>query len=447
MVYSEIIRPKQKPALWENLFVVFVLLLSTGAIIPLLRKENGMIFDPLQGDMIIQGLWFGIYIITFFLLIARLRQAAYFAYQDKLVWLLVGLALVSVLWSGAPALTLRRSIALLGSSAFGIYLVTRFTWQELLRLAAWALGLCAILSLAFILLLPSCGIHHDLQHSGAWRGIYVHKNALGRYMSLAAITWLLYAFNNMRGRIVGLVFFSISLELLLLSTSKTSIIVFILLLCPLLIYLYRVGRWRHVLPVILITLVIASSAILLTITSPTTNLEQEKSTILTQLSEVDLTITGRTLLWQAAWDMVQRQPWLGYGYSAFWLGFEEPSGHIWRDLRWEPPNAHNGYLDLWLQLGLVGLIFFIILVIATMFKTLFLLCRKRGQFEFFSMIFILFILINNISESFILVQNCIFWILYVAISARISIDYKNRHSELVQLKLANETSGGESTPY
>jgi len=420
MVYSEISQLKQKPALWENIFVIFVLFLATGAIIPLIRKENGMLFDPVQGDMVIQGLWFGIYIITFFLLLVRWRQAAYMAYQDKLIWLLVGLALVSVLWSGAPALTLRRSIALLGSSAFGIYLVIRFTWQELLMLAAWALGLCAVLSFVFIVLLPSYGIHHDIQHNGAWRGIYVHKNALGRYMSLAAITWLLYTFNNISGRIVGLVFYSMSIVLLFLSISKTSIILFVLLLFPLLIYLYRLGRRRYVLSVIIITLGITCSAIFLT--SP----GQQETSVPAQLPEVDLTLTGRTALWHASWDMVQRRPWLGYGYSAFWLGYEEPSGHIWRDLHWEAPNAHNGYLDLWLQLGLVGLIFFIASIIVGMFKILVLICKRKGHFEVFSIFFILSLFINNISESLILVQNCIFWILYVAISAKITIGYRER---------------------
>jgi O-antigen ligase len=427
MVHSEINQAKQKPALWEKIFVIFVLVLATGAIIPLIRKENGMTIGPVQGDLIVQGLWLGIYIITLILLATRLRQTYLLVYQDKLVWLLVGLALLSVLWSVAPALTFRRSIALLGSSAFGIYLATRFSWQELFKLIAYALGLCAVLSLAFILLLPSYGIHYDLQHSGAWRGIYVHKNALGRYMSLAAVTWLLYAFNNARGRIAGLVFFGISIELLFLSISKTSIAIFILLLFPLSIYLYRLGRWRYVLPVIIITLVTASSAILIT------NVEQQVISVPAQLPEVDLTLTGRTALWQECWDMVRQRPWLGYGYSAFWLGFEEPSGHIWRNLRWEAPNAHNGYLDLWLQLGLVGLVFFIVLITACVFKLLFLLCRRKGSFEVFSLLFILLLLINNISESFILVQNCIFWILYVAVSSKIVNSYREiRHAAITE---------------
>ena len=420
MVNSEI----NQPPGWENIFAIFVLFLSTGAIIPLLHKENGVIFDPAQGDMIMQGLWFGIYTITFLLLLSRLGQVTWAAYQDKLICLLLALALVSVFWSASPYVTLRRNMALLGSSAFGIYLASRFTWQELIKLIAWALGLSAVLSLGFVLFLPSYGIHHDLYHSGVWRGIYVHKNALGRFMSFAALTWLLYSISNTRDRVLGLIFYTISTEILFLSASKTSIIIFILLLFPLMIYLFRTERRRYVLPVILIALIIGSSAFLLINKSAASAISLGPNLISVSLPEVDSTLTGRTVLWQAVWDMIEQRPLLGYGYSAFWLGYEEPSGHLWRILHWEPPNAHNGYLDLWLQLGLVGLVFFIISLIGNMFKTIVLLRRKMGRSQCFCLLFLLFIIIGNFAESFILVQNCIFWILYVTISTKVRIDWQ-----------------------
>lgn len=432
MVCSDIYLERQKPTFGEILFAVFVLFFSTGAIVPLVRKESGVIFDPVHGDLVLQGLWLVLYGITFFLMFKHFRQVAPAACRDRLVWLLVGLALVSVLWSWSPPVTLRRCMALIGSTVFGIYLASRFTWQDMLKCAAWALGLGAVLSLGFVLFLPSYGIHHDIYHSGAWRGIYFHKNVLGRFMTLASTTWLLYSFSNSRVYIAGLALFGLSLELLFLSTSKTSIIIFLMLLPLLLIYLYRIGRTRQILPVISIILVTGSIALFLVCSHNTTlNFGHAKEiTAPGQLPEVDLTLTGRTALWQAVLEKIQQQPWLGYGYSAFWLGSKEPSGHLWRILAWETPNAHNGYLDLWLQIGLVGLVIFMISFITNIFRTLFLAREKKSTFALFAMIFLLILLINNVTESFILVQNCIFWILYVAVSVKISSDYAGKKQEL-----------------
>lgn len=417
----------KKTNLLENMFVIFVLFLSTGAIIPLVRQENGMIFDPVHGDPLMQRLWLGIYAITIILLFMRWEKAAYTVRQNKLVLLLVGLAFVSLIWSVFPWVTLRRCLALLGSTAFGIYLAASFKWRDLVKMLVITFGLSAVISLGFVLLLPAYGIQHDIYYSGAWRGIYIHKNTLGSMMTLAAITWLLYFFSDTKVRITGLVFLGISMELLFLSRSKTSLIMFVFLSLPLLAYFYSIGRRRNILPVVLTILLIGSSAFLL-INQPYTlkalsGLDSQKTAIAVHLNEIDLTFTGRTVLWQEVWKMIQQRPLLGYGYSAFWLGSEGPSGLIWRSMHWEPPNAHNGFLDLWLQLGLFGVVIFTVPFLTTIFKTFILIWKGKRMFILFPLSFLLVMLLNNLSETFILIQNNIFWILYVAVFTMVNDFY------------------------
>ena len=67
-----------------------------------------------------------------------------------------------------------------------------------------------------------------------------------------------------------------------------------------------------------------------------------------------VTLTGRLQLWAVCFYMALRQPWLGYGYSAFWLGLNGPSRIVWQIIRWHPPHPHNGLLSVWLDLGLIG---------------------------------------------------------------------------------------------
>ncbi|MDD4169646.1 MAG: O-antigen ligase [Desulfotomaculaceae bacterium] len=408
---------------WEKAFAVAGLLLSTGAFFPLWREGSGVAFNPVQGDIIMQGLWSGIYLVTFFLLFVRFRQVVSLAFKDKLLWLLVGLALVSVLWSEVPGITLRRSVALLGTTFFGIYLASCYSRQELLKLLIWTLGLSAVLSLGFTLLLPSLGLHHNFPHFGAMRGIYVNKNVLGRLMALAALAWLMYSLNNHKNhkeRIVGLCFLGISAGIMFLSTSKTALAVFFILLFVFLIYLYRSGRRRNILPVLLIVLVAGSSGTMLA------NNLNLAATIPFHHNGLDPTLSGRTQLWQLVWDMIQQRPWLGYGYSAFWLNWTGPSGYIWSVIGWNPPDAHNFYLDMWLQLGLVGLAIFAVSLFSNLFKALAMIARRKNGFAgMFLLLLLAGMIMYGITDSSILIQNSIYWILYVVISLQL----RTKHGE------------------
>jgi O-antigen ligase len=65
----------------------------------------------------------------------------------------------------------------------------------------------------------------------------------------------------------------------------------------------------------------------------------------------DPTLTGRTDLWKYLLSM-HTNPLLGTGYESFWLG--PRLEFVWRKF-WLFNEAHNGYLDIYLNLGLMGL--------------------------------------------------------------------------------------------
>ena len=59
-------------------------------------------------------------------------------------------------------------------------------------------------------------------------------------------------------------------------------------------------------------------------------------------------------------------PILGTGFESFWLG--ERVQTIWAQIKWRPNQAHNGYLEMYLNLGAVGLCIFLGVIIATFRK-------------------------------------------------------------------------------
>jgi exopolysaccharide production protein ExoQ len=76
----------------------------------------------------------------------------------------------------------------------------------------------------------------------------------------------------------------------------------------------------------------------------------------------NMTLTGRTDLWA---DLMKEpvNPILGTGYKSFWLG--PGAVHMWEKYYFHPNQAHNGYLETYLNGGLVGLSLLIGTIIST----------------------------------------------------------------------------------
>jgi O-antigen ligase len=82
----------------------------------------------------------------------------------------------------------------------------------------------------------------------------------------------------------------------------------------------------------------------------------------------DATLSGRSRLWELALAEGLRQPLLGAGFRTFWLE-EGPGGRAMGLVSWGEANignGHNAYLDLWLELGLAGVMAYFLLLKQTM---------------------------------------------------------------------------------
>ncbi|MCX7826088.1 MAG: O-antigen ligase family protein, partial [Verrucomicrobiae bacterium] len=128
----------------------------------------------------------------------------------------------------------------------------------------------------------------------------------------------------------------------------------------------------------------------------------------------DTTLTGRTGLWDAVIEMIARRPWLGYGFSGFWLGLGGESAHVVQAVNWIPPHAHNGLLDVWLDIGLLGVAVFLLGFLIG-FCRAFAWARTIKTAEgMWPLTYLTFMVLFNLTENTILRQGSIFWILYVS---------------------------------
>lgn len=403
------------PARAEQGIAFVVLLLATGAILPLWRLgggDTGGVAARIQveGDPAQQRVWLAVFLLIAGLAAWHGRAVLSAGGRTVWLWVLPGLATASIAWSSAPALTLRRSVLLLGATLFGVYLAARFSADTLVGLLSAVLATIALLSLAAALLLPAYGVEHGLLE-GDWRGVFAQKNKLGWAMVLGTAVWVLRLLYGRGAAVVNGAFLALSAFLLVLSNSKTSVVVLTVVLAAL--FLLRVGQGgagASGLALIGIGIVGPAGAAWLL---------GHYEVVLGALGR-DATLTGRTEYWAQALLAIEQRPTLGYGYAAFWRGIDGPSADFVGAIGGNPTHAHNGLLDLGLVLGLVGVLLFLATLVLNLGRALARLGTRSGVDGAFPVIFLVFLVATNVTESDIMTYNSLTWMVYSAVTVHLA---------------------------
>ncbi|MDZ7960109.1 MAG: O-antigen ligase family protein [Aulosira sp. DedQUE10] len=397
----------------EKIFTVVALLIYSGGLLLLILSggANESDVEVNYDTSIYQIAYILIYLITLFLLGLRWKKTIYVLSKNKFVLLLLGITLLSIFWSFAPALTLKNSFRLIGSSLFGIYLSSRYTLKEQLKLLAWMFAIAIVLSFIFAVALPKYGIMGGV-HAGKWRGIFVHKNGLGSSMLNSCTIFLLMAVGFKKNRKLFWCGFGLSLILILLSVSTSALINLIILIGVFIAFRALWLPYYVMIPTILAVVTVGQIIYFLF----TNNAD-----LIFGVFGKDTNLSGRGDLWSLVFDMIWKHPWLGYGYSGFWNGWNGESAYIWRAAPWTPTHPHNGFLELWLNLGLLGLSIFLIGFGINYFKALAFVRLSRRIEDFFPVIHMTSLVLINLTETALLESDNLGWIIYIALSSSMNI--------------------------
>jgi O-antigen ligase len=388
--------------LFEKAFVFSVLLLSTGAFMSL-TVTRGQGQDAASGQANMQLLWMAIYSVALVLLLWKCRAALKEAGREYLLVALALLALSSTMWSDDPGVSLRRGVALVLTCLFGVYVGSRFALREQLRLLACVAGVCVVFSLIFGIL----GLGNPVEDiTDAWYGIFVHKNVLGRMMILSIVIFLVSAKAESEKKARLWFAASLALVLLLLARSTTSLAV----LAAMLVFLASYPALRCKKSGLIKASIAALAVSAIGLYWASQNFEE-----ILDFFGKDVTLTGRLQLWILSTMMALQDPWLGHGYNAFWLGPGSPSERILAVVQWDAPHAHNGLLELWLELGLVGVVLFLAGFICYVGRAISFLRQNSAPESIWPLCFLVFMFVSNLTESDFLGRNTIFWIVYVAV--------------------------------
>lgn len=327
--------------------LVFVGVLMLLEIMKFLISGNGEAEDLTgAGNPLARAAWYPLYLALAAALCARIGALLKSAAAAWPIFALIALTAASVFWSVAPDVTARRAVAVVFTVLFGVYLALRGDRLGTLRLAGAAIVTAAGINLLVVLALPSAGVDQVL-HAGAWKGVTVEKNALGGDMARAGLVLLALAALDRKARWIWLAGLALAALLVIGSTSRTALLA---LAAPIGLYLlYLAGKCSALtaLGVFYIATIAGGAAGAFILFLPETA---------AGLIGKDLTLTGRTDIWELALAKILEAPWTGYGLGAFWVEPYGPSYALRSQLEWSVPSAHNTWLETGLALGIPGMV-------------------------------------------------------------------------------------------
>jgi O-antigen ligase len=332
------------------------------------------------------------------ILVPYYRETLYVLRRNWFLVALVVLALVSGSWAAMPALALRKAIAVLGTTLFGIALAVRLSPEEQVRLLSWLCRTIAVLSLACVIFFPSYGISPEHQ----WQGVFAYKSVLGFVMALSILVeWQLptpTAFSRTLNRLALL----LSAVLLFFAGSLTPTIALLGSLLLVEAYKFAAQRLRISQAIIVLAmLLMMSSGVAMFLAS-----SEKLTNALGRSSD----LTGRTEIWRWVGASILERPLLGYGYSGFWSEVSAASTGIDHLVGGMIMYAHNGYLEVLLSLGIVGLA----LTLAFLGLGIRRAIYWSDRMGLWPLAFLLFFLLQNFTECSILLQD-LEWAICVAV--------------------------------
>lgn len=272
--------------------------------------------------------------------------------RNKWICLYFLFAVVSIGWSDYPFVSFKRLIRGLGNAVMALVILTDpqpyvATGVVLRRLAFLTLPL----SVVFIKYYPELGRAY---HMGTpmFTGVAQHKNALGQLCLLTGISFcwgFLYSTGprlTLAGRLripVEIVFLALIVWLMNIADSATSLLALVVSGC--ILFLGRVPVVARA-PRRVFGLVLASVLFLALLQ---TAFDLRGALIESLGRRPDL--TTRVPMWEDLLS-VAPNPMIGAGYDIFWA----TEAGVRMSERWSVGQAHNGYLELYLSLGIIGVV-------------------------------------------------------------------------------------------
>jgi O-antigen ligase len=301
-------------------------------------------------------------------------------------WLLVFLAFaaLSIAWSAYPGASALGVVLTLATTATGAFLACCLSWEELLETFSdtmrWVLGLSLVFELVIAVfvrrpVLPLWVDYSDLEKipmafywsrnllfdGGRIQGIVGNANILGMLALLALIVFALRLAARKGSPVWGWAWIVAAVVTLALTRSSTVIVagIAVLLVGAFLIIVRRTsGRARLAVFGSGIGLAVALAVIAFVARAPLLGLLGKSSDL-----------TNRLDIWETVGELAVQRPVAGWGWVSYWNPWVEPFDDLIVIKGVTYLQAHNAWLDVFLQLGAIGVVLFALLVLGALVRS------------------------------------------------------------------------------
>ena len=317
--------------------------------------------DYSSGSVIRRLIWFPFFLFAGILVLMRWTLfTVYIRHVNPFLLAVTLYFFLTIGWSEFPAKSLRKAIQWLGLLIICSVLFL-YSWhpKRFERVFRSGYLIALIGSYLFVFLIPEYGRHLggliDKDHPGAWRGMSSHKNGTGQMLTLGAILWTHALLTRAVPVWQALTVLFLTAIFLVMARSSTAILGAIICCSALVVWIRNPG-WLD-LPKVVLYLCIGFAAFILFFT-----LFVDLPTIDAVLGPIakafgkDLTFSSRTGIWELSIEAWRERPIFGWGFGGFWLGIghDSPSLPLTNKLGFVVGQAHNGYIDSLVDLGVVG---------------------------------------------------------------------------------------------
>jgi O-antigen ligase len=268
------------------------------------------------------------------------------------------------------------------------------------------------LSIVLIKYYPRLGMNYEFFNGAASStGVTTNKNMLGVLCLVSALffTWdIVRRFADRKDRkiqkllYIDFALLFMTLWLLNRANSSTSLLSYVL--AAVIMLLSRL-RWIKEEPARL-AVVIPVGAVIIAILDFLFGI---RSLVASSVGR-DTTFTGRINLWNYL-ATLDKNWLLGAGYETFWVGPRLAAA--WRVFQWGPTQAHNGYLEMYIELGVIGL-FALALVLLFFYRRIYRELKANSGYAVLSLSFFVVLLIYNYTEAAF--RNCLLWFTFLMVN-------------------------------
>lgn len=363
----------------------------------------------------------------------------------------LALATISLAWSAYPAATALGLATTWSIAIAALALAVGFSWADLLRGLSTLFRFVLVMSLAFELFVslvikaPILPFHaqpgvdystydklpkmlywsrnelFDVFDQGRIQGIVGNANNLGLIALLALIVFVVQIVDRQVKVLSGLVWVAIAAVTLNFTRSATITVALVGAIAVAgAIVLIRVSQSRRA----RVTTVVSLGAIVVGGAALALFFGDLVLTVLGKSSD----LTGRLGIWEKVLELAQQRPVVGWGWVSYWVPWASPFDNLAFRNGVRQLQAHNAWIDLDFQLGIIGVVLFAILFASAAVRSwLFAVDRPRhgrdlpGRYSAISLLpalFLTVLLIQSLAESRLLVECGFALLLLVAIKTK-----------------------------